>query len=927
MARRRRARARIDPHKERTRALEQGVPGDPTHPLALCTRAGRTLRMLVGGALSGDTDATRAIAQAMLEGDTARESAPERWREAAERIERAAARCAGAGETAARCNTLYEALGAATREGEETRGWESAASPIALAIEAAGGGRMAQAHREAARLGRGLEEAGASRESAGAATRALEALCDELGPGTEVQKQQPRERLRMREEASEALLRQCALGANGASQRTVELDSVLRKGLEAISYEERPVEKIAELGRAARAPDASPAVAFIGTYPFDPANRIYDRRREYENTHRPAANEATRKWIDSNACVVPVLMDKHGKVIGDNASGKLFKAWAEDAGEALGEREHERARALLERCAVAGYDGKEERVTVRRIKRYPSGEVTCGALIEWLGEGRGDGTCAVEVDDPVGVDPEQWDGATPAPGAPVFVLVREQERCSPSSTATDRQAPHHIESVTKAGPGQNATVHPHALAITAAARLGGARDLWLMTGEIMLGKLFRESHRARGGAKGEKKTYEALVSMPVHRAAANVSAMGAGAVRVGVHAGAPWNTSPELERRSPDLYERQNRKKDDPLRYDAEGGRSTAIGEMEVWGETAEDRGHEIERRDILDARIRGREYPMRITCICAPESVEDIMELLAEARWDAVEVTFPEPLWRLGDTAKNAREAARKHFPGGSGRAMPKDRVEVNPTQMSATEIVVGPGSTDAMGWRKSDLVLLGDIDPTKAEHFEVMDWLAQAAREGSCTATIATTGKHNVFTKNAGWSLVWGSAQARHHAGLRGEASKESFVLAHERSAEWLLGRRHAEMNAVTIAGEGAYVELPGDNPRAAQWTEEARARGEGEDKDEWKARVAQSESEENECWEQATKALEAAASERAGEAVLAAVERRTAPIEARLVKIDPQDLTTPPVEPTMRLLRTGGGSARRSAGRQEERAQLGR
>ena len=870
MARRRRRRIKIDTQKERLKALDQEVPGDPNHPHALCTKQGRVLRTLIGGALSKDRDGARAIAQGILEGDEARESASERWRESAERVERAAARCAGAEEVVERTNMLYERIGAAARDGDEAQMWEAAAAPIASTIEATSEDKTGLSRREAAKLAQRLEANGATTQAAETAGIALEHLCEALMTSTTLQQQQGRERLGLREEVSEALLRQCALRSNAENVQRETIEPMLKDGLEAISYDDQPVRKIAEIAATTRAPDGNPVMVFTGTYPFDPDNPVFNRNRNQEQGSRKAANVATNEWIEGNGCIIPVLMDKDGKIIGDNASAKIFRVWAKDNPE-----------ETLARCAIAGYDGKNDRVTVRKVERYPSGQVTAGALSEWLKEGRGEGTSGIATEDKIGMNPEQWDGPTAEPGKPVFVLVREEERCAPGSRAAESQAPHHISSLSKTTPDQHATAHPHALAISAAARLGGARNLWVMTGEITQGKLFRTSTKKRGPDE-EPIENHALVSLPVHRSIANASAMGAGAIHVGVHPGAPWGKDQSLEKRSPDLYARQGREKDDPVRYDAEGGRATAIGEMEVWGDTAEDRGHAIEREDILDARAIGGRDPMRITCICDPESVKPIMEMLAETQWDAIEVTFPEPLWRLRKTAENAREAVKEYFPRGSTRAMPRDRMKTEQTRMNDKEIVIGGGGTESMNWKHTDLVLLGDIDPSKKDHYETMDWIAQATREGNCTATMAAVGKKSVFALNQGFALVWGNEQARHHAGLRGDASKEGFVRAHPKTAEWLLGRRHAELNAVQMEAKPPYISIP--DPKG-----------------------------EDEQWERAAQKLHQAASESGQKNVIGAVNRQTAALETRLVKIDPRDLETPPTEPTMRLMKGIGTNPR--------------
>ena len=564
-------------------------------------------------------------------------------------------------------------------------------------------------------------------------------------------------------------------------------------------------------------------------------------------------------------------MDLDGNIIGNNASGRLFREY--------GKRD---AEGTLKRCAIAGYDAEQERVTVRQIERVLSGKVAAGGMRDWLEQGLESGVMTVPLEDQVGVDPESWHGTPPAPGKPVFVLVHENERCEPTSRATESQAPHHIESITRPGPNAHETVHPQTLTITAGARLGGARDVIVMSGEVTLGKLFRKS-RKRVRGETEETEYPALISLPVHRAVANAGAMGAGTIRLGWHSGAPWSENDDLLKRNPDLYGLDGREKDDPLRYDAEGGRATPIGQLEIWGETAEERGQAIEREDILDARVTRNRDAVRVTCIADPKTLPLMVELLAETRWDAVEISVPEPLWRLDDTARTMRECASELFAGGSARAMPNNRVSTEPTKMHLKEIAISPAGTKSLSREAADIVLLGDINPSKREHRPIMDWIAQATREGRADAPIIAVGA-NPFSMNAGHAIVWGSEEARRAAGLKGEAAHEDFVRAHPETARWLLAHAHCPLNALKIENQAPHITLP-------------------------------SEHDDGEVWEKTAARIVETASDPSERAVLGAIEKGNDPtFNARTKRINTHDLEEPPSQPSMRVM--GEQNARKQA-----------
>lgn len=842
---------RVDPgaliRKRRLSALEAGLPGEPGHAHAVCTAQGRTARRLAGAAMHHDRQSARVIAQALLDGDENRESATERWRDAIARVEHTAARCAGAGNVVERTTALYGALETACT-GPQV--WEECAVPVALAIGATEG----EARKAAAALARTLANHGADDGAARDTARALVALVTAITPVTGTEQRQGRRRREMREVVASALRRQCATRAVTEGAEGADLEPGLADGLTIIAQAKRALPRLADHARAHRAPDGAPCVVATATYPFNMKEKRFFNDRKEDGRSRRASNPATLEWIAANACVIPVGVDAEGKIAGETASGRLFA-------------EHARLdpEGTLERLVVAGY--RSGHAVARGLERNEAGDIALAGLAERLGKGKTD-IATLPLDNIEGVAPEQWSASAPEPGKPVFVVVRPEEMIKGArENAADEPSPHHVTGTGTREPGTSEVVHPHALAITVGARLGGARDIVILSGETSQGLLFDKSQRSDANGTHDRN---ALISLPVHRSVANAAAMGAGAVECAWHPGAPRSPETDLFTAASDLYRMSGRETDDPERYDAEGGRATAFGQMEIWGETAEDRGNAIARRDVVEGARASTRSARRVTWLGAPERIGDVIELLSRTGWDAIELNIAQPVWESGDCAADARTAIAEHFPRGTARALPAARIEVEQTPGNRAEIALRPASTDALSWAKTDLVLLGDIDPANAEHWPALSWLSEGLRHKQADAPIAALGD-SVFALNHGSAIVWGGARARLDAGLRGAAAEPDFVRAHPETARYLMAERHTRLDALAIVARPRLVALPSDDDTAEPW---------------------------NAAGAQLADVLE----HPGGKTVVASVRRAADDTEAtltRAVRIDPSDIEIPPSE----------------------------
>ena len=296
----------------------------------------------------------------------------------------------------------------------------------------------------------------------------------------------------------------------------------------------------------ARAQDEAPVLAMVGTYPFNPEKEAFNANRKRPTGQGGTlevmnANEATRAWIGHNACVIPVLCDQDGQLKQSPSGIALAEAvrtgwdaeWAElEAAEGHAERKagmERRLHRVKGRIVIAGWDA--DRGVVVACK-------PAGSTLSRLGElaaGRSNTVFDIARDArgaPIHTDPERifdaetgWGLAPPTPGDPIFVVPA-------NLTSPERDEAAYSAPVIE-GPYASDGIHAQCIALAVAGRLGGTRDIAVMTKGVGQAGLLKPTWKAG-------KKHPAAINIPIHRTLLSLMAQGLrNGIRIVSHRGQP----------------------------------------------------------------------------------------------------------------------------------------------------------------------------------------------------------------------------------------------------------------------------------------------------------------------------------------------------------------------------------------------------
>ena len=274
---------------------------------------------------------------------------------------------------------------------------------------------------------------------------------------------------------------------------------------------ERSAERVREVlgaaatGRSAIAPragDASPVFAMLDQLPYDPERAEWSRSKH----NRLGCNHAIEGWVQRHAAVVAVLPGAD-QGLASSPSGRLLRAMATHTGD-------ERMRELhwqwmARQIVVAGIDDDGYVVL-----RSPGTQATAHAL-RTLAEERdwAPGSAPFGTDEMTPEAPEDCLLA-PEPGAPLFVVADPAlMHRAPSEGDDPEQVPFFVES-TRARAGHGKGCHPATVVLSAAARLGGARDVALLGKDLEQGDTFQYVPRRRGGELVLDRSGSAIMDPP-----------------------------------------------------------------------------------------------------------------------------------------------------------------------------------------------------------------------------------------------------------------------------------------------------------------------------------------------------------------------------------------------------------------------------
>ena len=784
---------------------------------AVDTRRQRVAKVLLGAALEEDTGRVRYLAEGLLEPErTQREEARERVQG---RADEAARRCAGAESASQAVQALVAALENALgpveqRETEAgkgwpvtSEGWQSAGRAVAAAMEAP---RERQAtNRAVDGLAQVLEHAGCGRDGIRESERALRWAMEATQPVTSTQRSQQSAWQRLRTAMGDVVAGYCAHAAGRPErqrQAARALSPALAEGLD-VARRQRDGwrEDLLRRAREAGGEGAGICVVMTANYPFDPEKPIFNRTRG----DRPGGNPATREMVASHPCVIPVGMDREGRACGHGASAALYAE--------MGKQDPE---GVLARTVVAVWDEEKGEARFKPIRSHANGRSQAGRWRECMLQGKHP-EGPVPVAEGSGMEPESYDGPAAEPGQPLWVVVNEGDRVEGREEESEVQgmAPYHV-----GDRGQGSGVHPQALAITVAARLGGSRPVALLTGETSQGLLFSRSplRGPDGPQRNEDGTVaeaEPLISIPVHRAVANLAAGGGQGLAIEWLPGAPARPAEPLAGQGGSLFVVSGGDREDKALYSRKEERATPLGEWRVWTETAAKRGAWTPEQDALKARSLAGKERTTIGLLCGGETVPGIIATVAAGYRKDVLFVVPEEVWSQEGVAEKARKALRDAYPRGTANILPGGRTSHRGDTRGLPQAGLRGGDAADLAAGACDVVLAEGLDGARDGDRTLLDVAAEAAREaGALPPVVALEG--GALVTGAGRSMVWGTRDARKRAGLVGKAQEPGSTTADRTAARLLMARTDGSggMNAIEVAeaapvcggGKGSEVRL---------------------------------------------------------------------------------------------------------------------
>ena len=383
-------------------------------------------------------------------------------------------------------------------------------------------------------IANGLKDAGVSENACERLKRAAEAVAECLDPSTEWRRG--------------GVGRWRVIRANARAYANATWSVGLERAVRLVPGAERRNEALAilELGNdpeqrhrvvGERAADNAPVLVFGRQYPYDP------ERRDWDDCRR-----GTERWIQANPAVVVLEPDHEGHVL-EGTGGKLLK-------QQLGEK-HEGALGglqvlrIAERLMVAGVNADGE------VEILALGNDRKAAALEALVEGRsgweagsdpfGDGKSRAKR-----VPPEKARCTGMGEGA-VYVVVDPAQIQGPGEERT--------RALVVGQDGQQA-LDVTSVAMTAAARLGGVRDVVIMAKALSQGDHYQRSQRYRNNEPVFETSVEGVklpamdppaVHVGLLQSAAAVAAQGRGAEQsVVVRRG--WPTDPRQSMARPTAH-------------------------------------------------------------------------------------------------------------------------------------------------------------------------------------------------------------------------------------------------------------------------------------------------------------------------------------------------------------------------------------
>jgi len=515
--------------------------------------------------------------------------------------------------------------------------------------------------------------------------------------------------------------------------------------------------------------DSAHVFAPISSYPFNLAEpHFFNDRNSYthsspgSNTFRRASNPATLEWLETNPAIVPVLCSREGSILEDTASARLYAA-------------HLRAHpaATIAHTVCAAWDAEHG-----LAKAYPLTHSVAGWL-EAAARHR-PGTTPPDIGFPMPPpdqrpldDPEQIT-LTPAPGQPVFVIVPPPDLAPVLHDQS--QALYAVPTV--AGKNAPRGVHPHSLALTVAARLGGPRDVALLSREHTQGPLFTTTDQ-----------YHAAISLPVHHCAIALLAQGAGHTRVLLHAGAPWEPRQPLTRITPRSTGRYHDIAQDPdirahfaARAAAPAKRNEerpAHEQLFAWLHRMTDRPDTQRWRHpgplptetvlVSPATAQPRRHQknyhlgedrpvLRIAVLVNPDEPDELRHCIRLMRhskplfgYDDHDYLIPQPLWQAPSAAQTLRDCVREHYPYG----LTDVGARKTPPHSARLHVVTAADITPD----NCDLVLIGSLQPKNPHHHSLLSALSRSAHQPVARIAIAPSKLTHPRTK----AIVWGTPADR--------------------------------------------------------------------------------------------------------------------------------------------------------------------
>ena len=586
------------------------------------------------------------------------------------------------------------------------------------------------------------------------------------------------------------------------------------RSLSAPHLDREDLEDLATKYRADRTGDRHPLFTMVGTYPFDPANPMFDETRDVhiqasKQAVREGANPMTRAWIDHNAAVIPVLISINGTNLAGTPSTRLF---AEIMGRIAREAEERNdPEHFTSRIVCAQWDAARGRAVA--IPLTPPARGSAAILAAYDGSNPDHQANPPKLPIPLPdhadpVDPEALTELHARPGAPLFVLVREEDIYNPMTQETNAsptgQPGEESETITyvrpyRDGPNEPNGVHAQSLALTVAARLGGARNIAVLTSEASQAQLFSDTTRTTPTREGStlEHTVRPAINLPLHHAIIGLIAQGAGSTRVAIHKGAPWGADQDLIHPNRNnlgkLIEPAN---DNPLLLDAfrmaDGSKrgpldpAPWLAQLAAWlhasahrpgasnwryGKSTVQAITSIPDRPRTVQIVRAFEArPVRrIALLLSPNNPEEIKLAVRLSRHglrsDSVDHDYlvPEPLLRTQGFSQTLRTTLRAHYshlaptdphlePSATARLVPATANEIHPDQCN--------------------LVLVGGLSSGTPEDFAMLDLLGRCSHPNLPILLLAPSALGMLHDR----AMVWGEPEERRlRWGLNGEALQQ--------------------------------------------------------------------------------------------------------------------------------------------------------